>query len=114
MNGPAIARMVVYFLFAGICQVSGCYMLWQAARRVRGAGYGFGGVMLLLICGFVVAQLPAPFAKVFAAYGGVFVLLSLIVAWLVDGPPPTRYDILGAAVILAGIAILFFSPRTHP
>ncbi|MNH40164.1 hypothetical protein D3C79_1014420 [compost metagenome] len=47
----------------------------------------------------------------YAAYGGVYVATALGWLWLVDGLRPTRWDLLGAAVALAGMAIIAFAPR---
>ena len=51
------------------------------------------------------------FGRVYAVYGGVFVILSLLWGWRVDGWQPDRYDLTGAAIVLIGIAIMLWSPR---
>jgi small multidrug resistance family-3 protein len=48
---------------------------------------------------------------VYAAYGGVFVIMSLLWGWLLDGHRPDRFDWAGAAIVAAGVAVIFFSPR---
>ena len=53
----------------------------------------------------------ADFGRVYAAYGGVFVIMSLLWGWAVDGHRPDNYDWLGAAVVAVGVAVIFFSPR---
>ena len=53
----------------------------------------------------------APFGRVYAAYGGVFVVLSLVWARLVDGFAPDRFDLAGAALCLAGVAVVMYAPR---
>ena len=53
----------------------------------------------------------SPFGRVYAAYGGIYVATALIWLWLIDGVRPDRWDILGVAVTLAGMAIIFFPPR---
>jgi small multidrug resistance family-3 protein len=53
----------------------------------------------------------AHFGRVYAAYGGVFVVLSLLWGWWVDGVRPDRFDILGGAIVLVGIGIIMYVPR---
>ncbi|HTE17732.1 MAG TPA: YnfA family protein, partial [Armatimonadota bacterium] len=51
------------------------------------------------------------FGRTYAAYGGVFIILSLLWAWLVDKQPPDRFDVLGAALCLVGVVVIAYSPR---
>jgi small multidrug resistance family-3 protein len=62
--------------------------------------------------GFVAAFQPdAHFGRVLAAYGGVFIVGSLVWGMLLDGFRPDRWDLIGAAVCLAGVAVIMFAPR---
>jgi hypothetical protein len=54
---------------------------------------------------------PAPFGRVYAAYGAVFVVMSLVWARTVDGFAPDRFDLIGAGLCLAGVAVIMYSPR---
>jgi small multidrug resistance family-3 protein len=53
----------------------------------------------------------AHFSRVYAAYGGVFVVLSLLWGWRVDGLPPDRFDLIGALLVLLGVAVMMYWPR---
>ena len=54
---------------------------------------------------------PTAAGRVYAAYGGVYVAVVIVWLWLVDGNQPTTWDLIGAAVAIAGIAIIMFAPR---
>jgi len=64
-----------------------------------------------LVYGVVPTYQPAPFGRVYAAYGGWFVVLSLLWGWVVDRIQPHRDDLVGGMVCLAGVAIIMYSPR---
>jgi small multidrug resistance family-3 protein len=49
--------------------------------------------------------------RILAAYGGVFVAGSLAWGMVVDGFRPDRYDLVGAALCLAGVAVIMYAPR---
>ena len=49
--------------------------------------------------------------QVWQAYGGVFVAGSLAWGMAVDGSRPDRFDYLGPAVCLAGVALIMYAPR---
>lgn len=69
------------------------------------------GTGVLFLYGVVPTLQPAHFGRVYAAYGGVFVALSLLWGWLLDGQRPDRFDLIGGAVAIAGVAIIMWSPR---
>ena len=66
---------------------------------------------MLVLYGFVPTYQPAHFGRVYAAYGGVFVVLSLIWGWAVDRVSPDRYDVAGVGLCLAGVALMMYAPR---
>ena len=51
------------------------------------------------------------FSRAYAAYGGIFILLALMWGWAVDRSPPDKWDLVGAAVAVAGACIIMFVPR---
>ena len=59
-------------------------------------------------------QADANFGRILAAYGGVFVAGSLAWGMALDGFRPDRYDLIGAAICLAGVAVIMYTPRPHP
>lgn len=107
----AIARSVGLFLAAGLCEIGGGYLVWQWWRNGAPVALGAVGAVLLVAYGIVPTYQPAHFGRVYAAYGGVFVVLSLLWGLAVDGVRPDRFDLLGAAVCLGGVAIIMYAPR---
>jgi small multidrug resistance family-3 protein len=66
---------------------------------------------VLFLYGIVPTYQPAHFGRVYAAYGGVFVILSILWGWGVDRIAPDRYDLLGGGLCLAGVAVIMYWPR---
>jgi small multidrug resistance family-3 protein len=65
----------------------------------------------LVLYGIVPTYQPAHFGRVYAAYGGVFVVLSVLWGWGVDRVVPDRFDLLGAGICLAGVGVIMYWPR---
>lgn len=85
--------------------------MWLWLREGRSVWYGVLGGGILILYGVVATWQEANFAKVYAAYGGVFIAMSLAWACWVDHYVPTKYDIVGAAIALMGVLIIYYSPR---
>lgn len=107
----AVARSLFYFLLAGILEIGGGYLVWLWLREGRGLGYGLAGALALFLYGVVPTWQPANFGRVYAAYGGVFIVLSILWGWKVDKIPPDKFDLIGGAVALLGVMIIMYWPR---
>jgi small multidrug resistance family-3 protein len=107
----AVARSVAFFVAAGLCEIGGGYLMWRWWREGAAWPAGLLGAVTLVLYGIVPTFQPAPFGRVYAAYGGVFVVMSLVWARLVDGFKPDTFDILGTALSLAGVAVIMYAPR---
>lgn len=111
MTPAGVAQSVALFVLAGLCEIGGGYLVWLWLRSGRGFLLGALGGLVLFLYGVVPTFQPAPFGRVYAAYGGVFVVLSLAWGWVVDRWVPDRFDVVGAALCLAGVAVIMYWPR---
>ena len=108
-----VARSIALFIAAGLAEIGGGYLVWRWLREGAGWQAGAAGAVILVLYGIIPTLQPptANFGRVYAAYGGVFVIMSLLWGWGIDGRGPDGYDWIGAAIVAAGVAVIFFSPR---
>ena len=106
-----IVRSVALFLLAGLCEIGGGYLVWLWLREGRGVLLGALGGLVLFVYGVLPTFQPAHFGRVYAAYGGVFVVLSLLWGWKIDRHAPDRFDLIGSALCLAGVLVMMYWPR---
>ena len=107
-----VIRSVALFVLAAIAEIGGAWLVWQGVREHRGLLWIGAGVAALGAYGFVATLQPdAAFGRILAAYGGVFVAGSLGWAVAFDRFRPDRYDLAGAAICLAGVAVIMYAPR---
>jgi small multidrug resistance family-3 protein len=105
-------RSAALFAVAAVLEIGGAWLVWQGVREHRGWLWVGAGVVALGLYGFAAALQPsAEFGRVLAAYGGVFIAGSLAWAAVADGYRPDRYDVVGAAVCLVGVAVIMYAPR---
>lgn len=77
----------------------------------RGFSWGVAGAVILILYGIIPTFQPAHFGRVYATYGGFFIVLSLLWGWTLNGSNPDRFDVMGAAIALAGVSIIMYWPR---
>jgi small multidrug resistance family-3 protein len=112
MRAMIVLRSIGLFVLAALAEIGGAWLVWQGVREHRGLVFAGAGVAALGAYGFVATLQPDPhFGRILAAYGGVFVAGSLVWGALVDGFRPDRWDLAGAALCLAGVAVIMYAPR---
>lgn len=106
-----VIKSILIFILAGLCEIGGGYLIWQTIREGKPVWYAIIGSLIMILYGLVATLQASDFAKVYATYGGVFIVMSLLWAMAFDGYTPSKYDIFGALVALLGVCIIYYSPR---
>ncbi|MGG1571921.1 YnfA family protein [Fictibacillus sp. NRS-1165] len=105
-------KAMMLFVLAGLAEIGGGYLVWLTLKENRPIGYAVSGSLILVLYGIIPALQSFPsFGRVYAAYGGVFIILSVLWGWLVDKKVPDMYDWIGALVCIAGVSIILWAPR---
>ncbi len=107
----AVVHSTLLFLLAGLCEIGGGYLVWQWWRNGASPVLAVMGAAALFAYGIVPTYQPAHFGRVYAAYGGWFVVLSLLWGWAADRIAPDAFDIIGALMCLAGVGVIMYWPR---
>jgi len=102
---------LVFFFAAALFEIGGGYLVWRWLKKKRTWLYGLIGGLILFGYGIIPTLQPAHFGRVYATYGGVFVVSSIIWGAIVDKKSPDKYEIIGALVTLLGALIIFYTPR---
>ena len=108
----ALLKSIALFGAAGACEIGGGYLVWLWRRDGHSVVLGALGGLLLFLYGVLPTYQRAHFGRVYAAYGGVFVLMSLLWGWWIDGRRPDVPDWVGAALCVFGVAIIMYWPRS--
>ena len=99
------------FFFAALLEIGGGYLIWRWLKNHQGKIIGIIGGLILFSYAIVMTLQPENFGKVYATYGGIFVVSSLLWGYWIDKKKPDRFEIFGSVVVLIGIAIMFYFPR---
>jgi len=104
---------VLWFVFAAACEIVGCYTAWMWLRMNRSAWWLVPGAASLILFALALTRVDSAYAgRAFAAYGGIYIVSSLVWMALVEKTTPRLSDVIGSAVCLLGAAIILFGART--
>lgn len=105
-------KAILLFVLAGLAEIGGGYLIWLWLREAWPFWYGIIGGVVLIFYGIIPTLQEFPnFGRVYAAYGGVFIILAVLWGWGIDKKTPDIYDWLGTAVCLVGVSIMLWAPR---
>jgi len=97
---------------AALAEIAGCYAVWAWLRLGRSPLWLVPGALSLALFAFLLTRIDSAAAgRAYAAYGGVYVAISLLWLLVVERVRPDRWDLAGAALCLAGAGVILFAPR---
>ena len=100
------------FVLTAVAEIVGCYLPWLWLNQRAPVWVLLPAALSLALFVWLLTLHPAASGRVYAAYGGVYVVTALAWLWLVDGVRPQRWDWVGAGLALAGMAVMVLAPRT--
>ncbi|MFN3959955.1 MAG: YnfA family protein [Parvularculaceae bacterium] len=105
-------KTAIVYALAAFAEIAGCFAFWAWARLGKSIWWLAPGALSLVLFAWLLTLIDSAAAgRAYAAYGGVYIAASL--AWLmaVEGVRPDRWDLIGAAICLAGAAVIIAGPR---
>ena len=105
-------RTTLLFALTAVAEIVGCYLPYLWLRHGRSPWLLAPAALSLALFAWLLTLHPgSPAGRTYAAYGGAYVATAIVWLWMVDGQRPDRWDLLGGAVGLTGMAIIYFGPR---
>ncbi len=105
-------KTLLLFIITAVAEIIGCYLPWLWLREGKSAWLLVPAAISLALFAWLLSLHPTAAGRVYAAYGGVYVVVAILWLWGVDGIRPDTWDVVGSLVALAGMAIIMFAPRT--
>ncbi len=105
-------RSYALYAAAALAEIGGCFAFWAWLKLDRSPWWLLPGLVALAAFAWLLTLVDSPAAgRAYAAYGGVYIAASLGWLWLVEGVPPDRWDLTGAAICIAGAGLIVLGPR---
>lgn len=106
-------KTFAWYAFAAVAEIAGCFAFWSWLRLARSRLWALPGILSLMLFAWALTHVDSELAgRAYAAYGGIYIVASLLWLWLVEGTCPDRWDLIGATICLGGAAVILRGPRT--
>ncbi|CAM6125207.1 unnamed protein product [Calypogeia fissa] len=102
---------IALFFAAGLCEIGGGWLVWKWRKDGWNWGFFILGSLILIAYGIIPTLQDQVFGRTYAAYGGFFIVLAILWGYALDGDRPDKWDLIGAAIAVAGVALIMFVPR---
>jgi len=107
-----IVQAIALFVAAGFAEIGGGWLVWKSVRDDKPWWWALLGSFILVLYGFLPPLQPTDsFGRIYAVYGGFFIVLSFLMGWWLDGDRPDKGDIVGGLIALGGVLLILFWPR---
>jgi len=101
-----------FYTIAAVAEIIGCFAFWAWLRLDKSVFWILPGIVSLIIFAVLLTRINSMFAgRTFAAYGGVYIVASLLWLWIIEGQRLDKWDILGAIICIAGGVLILFGHR---
>lgn len=108
-----LLQTTALYILAALLEIAGCFAFWAWLRAGRTALWTLPGLVSLALFAMCLTRVDSEYAgRAFAAYGGVYIVASLLWLWAVEELRPDRWDVSGALICLVGAAVIVLAPRT--
>jgi len=111
MSDSTIISSLGLFFLAALAEIGGGYLVWLWIKQKKKIIFGIVGGIILFTYGVIPTLQPAEFGRVYAAYGGFFIISSILWGTVIDKKKPDRCEIIGATVAVIGASLIFYAPR---
>lgn len=108
-----LLRVALLFALTAVAEIVGCYLPWLVAKQGRSFLLLVPAALSLALFAWLLTLHPAAAGRTYAAYGGMYIAVALLWLRFVDGLALTRWDIAGAAIALAGMAVIALQPAAN-
>ncbi len=105
-------KSLLWYLIAALGEIGGCFSFWAWLRMQKSPLWTIPGMVALVLFALALTRIDSANAgRAYAAYGGIYILSSLLWLWVVEKTRPDQWDVIGAGVCLVGASIILFGPR---
>ncbi len=113
LQASRMTKTLLAYCGAAITEIAGCFAFWAWLRLGRSVWWVAPGLVSLALFAWLLTLVESEAAgRAYAAYGGIYIVASILWLWGIEGHRPDRWDAAGGAICLVGMAVILFAPRS--
>ena len=101
-----LIKTALLFFITALAEITGCFLPWLWLKKGGSAWLLLPAAASLALFVWLLTLHPAASGRVYAAYGGVYVLTALVWLRIVDGVKLSIWDWSGALIAFSGMLII--------
>ena len=101
-----LIKTAVLFFITALAEITGCFLPWLWLKKGGSAWLLLPAAASLALFVWLLTLHPSASGRVYAAYGGVYVLTALLWLRVVDGVKLSAWDWSGALIAFSGMLII--------
>jgi small multidrug resistance family-3 protein len=106
-------KSLLIYALAAIAEIGGCFAFWIWLKLGKSPLWALPGVVSLIVFAVLLTRVDSAAAgRAYAAYGGIYILASMVWMRMVEGAKPDRWDLAGVCICLVGAAVILWAPRS--
>lgn len=105
-------QIIGLFTLTALAEISGCYFVYIWTKKLVSDWFLIPAALCLMLFAWLLSLHPEASGRIYATYGGIYVVVSLIWLRLVDHVKLSTFDLIGAAIILLGTVVIILGWRT--
>jgi small multidrug resistance family-3 protein len=105
-------KTALVYVGAAVAEIAGCFAFWAWLRLGKTVWWLVPGLLSLVAFAYLLMLVETNAAgRAYAAYGGIYIVASLLWLWTIESVRPDRWDVAGASICLVGAALILLGPR---
>jgi len=105
-------KTITLFALTAFAEIIGCYLPYLWLKQDKSIFLLIPATISLTLFVWLLSLHPAASGRVYAAYGGMYVFVSLLWLWVVDGIKPVSTDIIGGLIVLLGMLVIILGSKS--
>ncbi len=108
-----LIKLGILFAITALAEIIGCYLPWLVLKQGKSLWLLLPAAVSLGLFAWLLTLHPTAAGRTYAAYGGMYIAVALLWLRFVDGISLSRWDMVGASLALAGMAVIAMQPQAQ-
>jgi len=106
-----ISKILLLFIITAVAEILGCYLPALWLNHGKSIWLLIPAGISLAIFSWLLTLHPTASGRVYAAYGGIYIVIAILWLWQIEKITPSVWDIVGSMVTIIGTLIIILGNK---